>query len=240
MRQTYIIMLLLMLSQSTRAQYSFDVTSVEAYISDHKRQRSLLLARSTLEAGNKLLHEYSAEATHDYKELNVELDRYTRAFDVIDIIYQSVRTAMNVHSTYNTVSNRVGDYREMMEDYMEKVVKRRKVARSDTLIISINRRMVERIMDEGQALYRSVSELALYVTGVAACSTSELMLILESINTHLDNIEIHLNRAYFETWRYLQLRMGYWKKELYNTQTKAEITRGALQRWRRSTHEALK
>ena len=111
-------MLLLMLSQSTRAQYSFDVTSVEAYISDHKRQRSLLLARSTLEAGNKLLHEYSAEATHDYKELNVELDRYTRAFDVIDIIYQSVRTAMNVHSTYNTVSDRVGDYREMMEDYM--------------------------------------------------------------------------------------------------------------------------
>ena len=85
-----------------------------------------------------------------------------------------------------------------------------------------------------------MSELALYVTGVAACSTSELMLILESINTHLDNIEIHLNRAYFETWRYLQLRMGYWKKELYNTQTKAEITRGALQRWRRSTHEALK
>lgn len=240
MRQTYIIMLLLLVAQTIRAQYSFDVTSVEAYISDHRRQRSLLLARSTLEAGNRLLHEYSAEATHDYKELNVDLDRYTRAFDVIDIIYQSVRTGMNVHSTYSTVSDRVGDYRKMMEDYADKVVKRKKVARSDTLIIAINRRMVERIVDEGQALYRSVSELALYVTGAAACSTSELMMILESINTHLDNIETHLNKAYFETWRYLQLRMGYWKTELYSTQTKAEITQGALQRWRRSTHEALK
>lgn len=240
MRHTYIIMLLMMLSQTIRAQYSFDVTSVEAYISDHKRQRSLLIARSTLEAGNRLLHEYSAEATHDYKELNVELDKYTRAFDVIDIIYQSVRTGMNVYSTYNTVSQRVGDYKQMMEDYAEKVVKLKKVAKSDTLIIAINLRMVERIVEEGQALYKSVSELALYVTGAAACSTSELMMILESINTHLDNIEIHLNKAYFETWRYLQLRMGYWKKELYGTQTKGEITQGALLRWRRSTHEALK
>lgn len=56
---------------------------VEAYINDHKQQRSLLLARSTLELSNQLLHEYSSEATVDYKNLNVDLDKYTRAFDVI-------------------------------------------------------------------------------------------------------------------------------------------------------------
>ena len=188
---------MLLLPTIVKAQWSFDVPSVEAYINDHKKQRSLLLARSTLEAGNTLLHEYSADATHNYKELNVDLDKYTRAFDVIDVIYQSVRTGMNVHSTYNTVADRIKDYKEMLEDYHSKVLKRGKVELSDTLILCVNRRLIQHVADEGKQLYRSVSELALYVTGAAACSTSDLILLLERINTNLDNIEIHLNKAYF-------------------------------------------
>lgn len=235
----YLLFLLLFLPMIAKAQFSFDFTSVEAYINDHKKQRSLLLARSTLEAGNTLLHEYSADATHDYKELNVDLDKYTRAFDVIDAIYQSVRTGMNVYSTYNTVSNRIGDYKRMLEDYHEKVLKRGKFEMSDTLIVTTNLKLIDKVSDEGKQLYRSVSELALYVTGAAACSTSELIMLLESINTNLDNIEIHLNKAYFETWRYIQLRIGYWKSEIYNGQTKQQISRGAFERWRKSSYDAL-
>ena len=235
----YLLFLLLFLPMIAKAQFNFDFTSVEAYINDHKKQRSLLLARSTLEAGNTLLHEYSADATHDYKELNVDLDKYTRAFDVIDAIYQSVRTGMNVYSTYNTVSNRIGDYKRMLEDYHEKVLKRGKFEMSDTLILTTNLKLIDKVSDEGKQLYRSVSELALYVTGAAACSTSELIMLLESINTNLDNIEIHLNKAYFETWRYIQLRIGYWKSEIYNGQTKQQISKGAFERWRKSSYDAL-
>ena len=36
---------------------NYDYSSVEAYINDHKKQRSLLMARSALEYGNQLLHE---------------------------------------------------------------------------------------------------------------------------------------------------------------------------------------
>ena len=71
----YLFLLLMLLPMLAKAQFGFDIPSVEAYIYDHKQQRSLLLARSTLEAGNTLLHEYSADATHDYKELNVDLDK---------------------------------------------------------------------------------------------------------------------------------------------------------------------
>lgn len=42
------VCLLALLPSSMYAQFSFDVTSVEAYINDHKEQRSLLLVRSTL------------------------------------------------------------------------------------------------------------------------------------------------------------------------------------------------
>lgn len=227
-----ILLLFMMVPQMTKAQWAFDFVSVEAYINDHKKQRSLLLARSTLELSNQLLHEYSSDATVEYKTLNVDLDKYTRAFDVIDVLYQSLRTSLNVYSTYNTVSDRITDYKNLLEDYREKVLERNKIAVSDTIIISVNLRCIQKIADEGQHLYRSVSDLVLYATGAAACSTSDLLLILESINTSLDNIERHLNRSYFETWRYIQLRMGYWKEAVYRTKTKRQLIDDAFGRWR--------
>lgn len=229
-----ILLLFVMVPQMTKAQWAFDFVSVEAYINDHKKQRSLLLARSTLELSNQLLHEYSSDATVEYKTLNVDLDKYTRAFDVIDVLYQSLRTSLNVYSTYNTVSDRITDYKNLLEDYREKVLERNKIAVSDTIIISVNLRCIQKIADEGQHLYRSVSDLVLYATGVAACSTSDLLLVLESINTSLDNIERHLNRSYFETWRYIQLRMGYWKEAVYRTKTKRQLIDDAFGRWRES------
>ena len=222
----------MMVPQMTKAQWAFDFVSVEAYINDHKKQRSLLLARSTLELSNQLLHEYSSDATVEYKTLNVDLDKYTRAFDVIDVLYQSLRTSLNVYSTYNTVSDRITDYKNLLEDYREKVLERNKIAVSDTIIISVNLRCIQKIADEGQHLYRSVSDLVLYATGAAACSTSDLLLVLESINTSLDNIERHLNRSYFETWRYIQLRMGYWKEAVYRRKTKRQLIDDAFGRWR--------
>ncbi|WP_287656505.1 hypothetical protein [Bacteroides sp.] len=227
-----ILLLFMMVPQMTKAQWAFDFVSVEAYINDHKKQRSLLLARSTLELSNQLLHEYSSDATVEYKTLNVDLDKYTRAFDVLDVLYQSLRTSLNVYSTYNTVSDRITDYKNLLEDYREKVLERNKIAVSDTIIISVNLRCIQKIADEGQHLYRSVSDLVLYATGAAACSTSDLLLVLESINTSLDNIERHLNRSYFETWRYIQLRMGYWKEAVYRTKTKRQLIDDAFGRWR--------
>ncbi len=109
----------------------------------------------------------------------------------------------------------------------------------DTLIISVNKRMLERVYGEGKQLYKSVSDLVLYATGVAACSTNDLMLTMASINMSLDNIELTLNRAYFETWKFIHLRMGYWKEATNINRSKLEITNDALDRWKRSSHDAL-
>lgn len=196
-----LICLLTLLPSGAKAQMGFDVTSVEAYINDHKQQRSLLLVRSTLEASNKLLHDYSGDANIGFKDINKELDKYTRAFDVIDILYQTLRTSLNVYNTYENVSDRVGDYRKMLNDFRKKCLERGNIMCTDTLIITINAKALAKIADEGDNLYRSVSDLVLYATGAAACSTSDLLLILTSINNSLDNIKKHLNKAYFDTWK---------------------------------------
>lgn len=229
---TILICLLTLLPSAAKAQVGFDAVSIEAYIKDHKQQRSLLLVRSTLEASNKLLHDYSGDANIGFRDINKELDKYTRAFDVIDILYQSLRTSLNVYSTYENVSDKVGDYRKMLNDFRKKCLERGKIMSTDTLIITINTKALAKIADEGDNLYRSVSDLLLYATGAAACSTSDLLLIITGINNSLDNINKHLNKAYFETWRYIQVRIGYWKKQVYRAKSKEEIISDAFGRWR--------
>ena len=232
-RITLILLCLMTLFPSfCNAQYGFDAASVEAYIIDHKEQRSLLLVRSTLEASNKLLHDYSSKANIDYKDINRELDKYTRAFDVIDVLYQSLRTSLNLYNTYETISDRVGDYKEMLDDFNRKCLERGDIVSTDTQIIAINVRAIAKIADEGDNLYRSVCDLVLYATGAAACSTSDLLLILTNINNSLDNIRKHLNQAYFETWKYIQVRIGYWKRQVYRAKTMQEIVNDAFGRWR--------
>ena len=234
-----LVAVLIMVLFPTVSYAQRDIAALEAYINDHKEVRSLLLARSTLESSNALLHDYSKDAGIDYKEVNVNLDKYTRAFDIIDILYQSTRTAMNVYNTANTVSDRISDYKKMLSDYHDKCLKRGNIEPSDTLIISVNYHMIENVYAEGQNLYRSVSDLIAYATGAAACTTSDLMLVLASINQSLDNIELHLNKAYFDTWRYIQVRIGYWKTQIYNTKTRQEIINDAFGRWRQSSYKAI-
>ena len=227
-----IVCLLAFFPFTAKAQYGFDVASIEAYINDHKQPRSLLLVRSTLEASNKLLHEYSSDANIGFKDINKELDRYTRAFDIIDILYQSLRTSLNIYNTYENISDRVGDYKNMLEDFRRKCLDRGNIVSTDTLIITVNAGALANITEEGDNLYRSVSDLILYATGAAACSTADLYIILMNINNSLDNIRTHLNRAYFETWRYIQVRIGYWKRQVYRAKTKEEIINDAFGRWK--------
>ena len=67
-RNTLLIIVgfLLMLPTLAHAQFGFDLVSVEAYINDHKQQRSLLLVRSTLEASNKLTFASLTGEQQDY------------------------------------------------------------------------------------------------------------------------------------------------------------------------------
>lgn len=228
-----VFILLLFVPVKGLAQYSFDVSSVESYINDHKKQRSLLMTRATLEYGNQLLHDYSRKQAVAYKDLNFDLDKYTRAFDIIDVIYQSLRLGLNVYNTYDNVSDRLNDYKNLLETFNERVIRRGRVELADTLLLSINRKAIEQIAKEGEYLYKSVYDLVLYTTGAAACSAADLIVVLENIENGLTHLRTLVNNAYFSTWRYVQLRIGYWKEKVYRTRTKQEMIEDAFSRWRK-------
>lgn len=217
-----------------------DIPTIEAYIKDHKAQRSLLLARSTVESANRALHDLSSKSAVDYKNISNELDKYCRAFDIIDLVYKSTQTAFNVGDTYSTLKNRIGDYQSMLSDFYDKCLSRGKVVSTDTLIVSVNRRCIQNVVKDAESIWRSMTDLVLYATGAVACTVTALMEVMDDINYSLDNIRLHINKAYFDTWRYIQLRIGYWKAEVYRARTIKEITEGAFGRWVESSYLKLK
>ncbi len=208
-----------------------DVPTIEAYINDHKQQRSLLLARSTLEESNKLLHKASKVTHREYRDVNIELDKYTRAFDVIDLVYSTVSTGFNVYRTYDTVSDKIGKYKSLLSDFNDKIVKRRRFETADTLLLAVNMRAVRNLSAECQNLYSSVAVLAAYASGKVCCTTASMMLMIENINKSLDRIKAIVNTAYFQTWKFIKARTSYWKSELYRSKTIKEVANDALGRW---------
>ena len=111
-----LFMAVLFPKSATAQVFPRDIPTIEAYIYDHKQQRSLLLTRSTLETSNALLHKASKVTNREYRDINIELDKYTRAFDIIDLVYNTVSTGFNVYRTYDTVSDKIGKYRTMLND----------------------------------------------------------------------------------------------------------------------------
>lgn len=232
----YIVLLLICLLQfmpiQLRAQLvPRDIPTIEAYINDHKKQRSLLLARSTLEESNKLLHKASKVTHREYRDVNIELDKYTRAFDVIDLVYSTVSTGFNVYRTYDTVSDKIGKYKSLLSDFNDKIVRRRRIETADTLLLAVNMRAVRNLAAECQNLYTSVSILAAYASGKVCCTTASMMLMIENINKSLDRIKAIVNTAYFQTWKFIKARTSYWKSELYRSKTIKEVANDALGRW---------
>ena len=232
-----ILLLLLFVPTVARSQYGFDILTVEALIDDHKVIRSRLAARSGVEQANELLHDYAQAAAVDHDSLNVKLDKYTKCFDIIDIIYNSGITVMNVYTTTTDVTQRVGELEQLIEQFVNQCTARGNIVSSDTLIIGACRRCVEQVIADGGELTKSLVELAQYASGLRHMTTAELLIVIGSINDALESIRESVDHAYFVIWKYVTIRTHYFKKALYNSKTLREMCHDAFSRWRTVTKE---
>jgi len=234
-----LVMLSLMFApgKSYAQLWSFDVASIEALISDHRNVDTVIIARSGVETANQLLHKYSKEATVDYDSLNVKLDKYTKCFDIIDIIYNSGMTVMNVYTTTSDVTQRVGELEQLIEQFVNQCTARGNIVSSDTLIIGACRRCVNQVIDDGKSLGTSLAELAQYASGLRHMTTAELLIVIREINDALDSIRESVDHAYYVIWKYVTIRTHYFKRTLYNSKTVREMCNDAFGRWRNVTRK---
>lgn len=235
------VLLLTLVPGVARAQWNFDFTTVEALIENHRGVSSKLLARSGLEQANQLLHDYAQAAAVDYDSLNVKLDKYTKCFDLIDIIYNSGMCVMNVYDTSSDVTQRVGELERLIEQFATQCVARGNILPSDTIIIGECRRCVSMVISEGQSLIGSLVELAQYATGLRHMTSAELLQVIWDINQSLDTIREGVDHAYYVIWKYVTIRTHYFKPLVlhYAGKTVGEMCSEAIARWRNATHAVL-
>ena len=217
--------------------WAFDFTSVEALIKDHKEIRSVLTARSGVEQVNKVLHDYAQAASVDYDSLNVKLDKYTKCFDIIDLIYNSGMAVINVYTTTSDVTQRIGEMEKLIEQFSTQCVAKGNIISSDSIVIGACRRCVEQVVDDGKSLTTSLIELAQYAAGLRHMTTAEMMTVISSINDALDSIRESVDHAYFVIWKYVTIRTHYYKKALYNAKSLREMCHDAFSRWRNVTRQ---
>lgn len=221
------------------AQFNFDVPTVEALIYDHKRQGSLLIARSVLESANKTLHKTSTLTNKEYKDINVELDKYSRAFDYIDLVYNALYTGFNVYKTYNTIKDRITKCKDLLEDYNEKIISKFNFETADTIILTTSYRAISDVAEECENLYGGLTLIGTYSIGLVPCTTSDLQLVVSQLNQSLDRIRDIINRAYYKMWQYMQARMRYWKPVLWQSKTMRQLAEEAFERWKTASNHAL-
>ena len=232
--------LLVTMPQDMMAQYNFDFETVEALIRDHKRIRSVLMVRDGIEQANEVLHQYSKKSVENHYEINVDLDEFTRLFDVLDLMASSATTVINAVDTYSDVKKRINDYKTLLSQYNEKLLLRGNIMPGDTMIISTGSKAVERIYQDGKNIYTSMTAIVAYGTGKVPCNTATLLSIVQQIDESFDDIRKTLNAAYIITWRYIQLRLAYYKAEVYNKRSVREVSTEALERWKASSKDALR
>lgn len=231
------VLFLMAVPNKSYAQFGFDFLSVEALIRDHRTIDSVLATRSGVEYANQLLHDYAKAATVDYDSLNVKLDKYTKCFDIIDIIYNSGMTVMNVYNTSTDVTQRIGEVEQLIEQFSTQCAARGNIVSSDTLIIGACRRCVQQVIEDGKSLTNSLAELAQYASGLRHMTTAELLVVIREINDALDSIRESVDHAYYVIWKYVTIRTHYFKKTLYNSKTIREMCNDAFSRWRSVTRE---
>lgn len=230
-RQAFVLLLfLLCVPVPGRAQ---DVSTMEALIANHKGVRSRLLLQSSVEQVNESLHELSKKTVVDYDSVNVRLDKYTRCFDLIDVIYNGGRMALNVYDTADDVSSRLGELKNLLSDFLTKRTLHLDIVSSDAIIIKACDECYDAVLQEGTQLRKSIIEVAQYASGMRCITTAGLLSVFNDINTSLDNIRTSVDHAYLVIWRYVSARLHYFKGSLYRSKTLGEMANNAIERWKR-------
>lgn len=117
MKKILSILLLSLACVITCPAQRMDYGTIEALIGDHKKIIGPILARTSVEMANKELHNNSKDRVLDYKDVNEQLDKYTRCFDILNIVYTGLSTTYNIYNTTTDISNKIVEIKDLLERY---------------------------------------------------------------------------------------------------------------------------
>lgn len=217
--------------------FAFDQTTIETIVSGHEDARSYLSTRAEIEVINDYLHEVLRDSTNSYQDFHNKLDKYNHCFDLIDALLSGASLVFHISNVYSDVSSDLKGIAECLTAFGEFVVTEVDIRDSDRMIIDIGDDLLKGLQHEVGELKTCFYDLALYVTGVSSCSTSQLVVILNQIHDGLTHIRDLIRNAYHMLYNHVVLRMAYRSSPLdlpYIRKGKVVCANDAFSRWRES------
>lgn len=230
----YLLILAVLLPLCCKAQGEkpvYDPTAAENYIKMHKQQRTLLLARSGLEQANKTIHEELHITGTKYKEMADSIDKYRKAFDILDLCIQSLKTGFDVYNTFTSVSDGIQEYVRLMNIYKQECLARGNINADDLEILAIFNSALSDTRDDIDEIYASVVDIIGWATARVPISSPVYLQLVIRLDDSLDDLRKTINGATRDMRRYLTIRLGYYKKGLHRQRAKIDIARDAFGRW---------
>lgn len=230
----FLLTVTVMQEMSAQIPVDFDVMSVEAGIRDHRRLRSKLQLRASMEAANEILHKAAKESVGDNFNISAELDKYDRYFDMIDLVYTTFQVGFNTRQNYRKISSRVHDFAYLYRRYYEICLSHGDVYDSDRRLLTSFLNMFIEIQEEGQDIYDGMEMLWMYAVGQMNCTTVQLINIITEIDRHFTHVYEIMDSYYQVLLRYMLNRVGLWDARLFQARTLSEVAQDAFDRWKRT------
>lgn len=238
-RILYILLSLTAFFPQNLSAQTGDKASTEAFIADHKKYGAILTSRAILETANRNIFAESNEQLTRFKNLSDSLDKYRKFFDWVDLGVNTLQTATHMRKTYENVKRNLNLYVNLLNEYKTNVLDNTaltihtKMHPRDIVIAQTATETISDLSGLVADLGRDVAQIMIYVMPGTYCTARDLMIIIENINVTLDRIDYRVYAAYYDTFKYIRFRMGYWLSwEYYKRRPQIEINEEALERWR--------
>lgn len=236
----FLLLLQLVVPMVVRAQYNFDVLSIEAMIDDHKRTRTYLMSRSSQELVSTAQQSLVKDTVRGYGETNGKLDKFHNAFSILGLVVNGLSTFTRCYQSSKLILERVTDVINLRSK-LEDIVEEDGVQSSDTHILEVFVRSAEKIRNDCNDIYSSVNWLVAGTsvggaTGIGPhFGTRELLDGMDAIGESFDRLRKDVDELYFQLNNYLLARQSpFFNKRIYSIHPRWWVIGEAKSRWRQS------
>lgn len=237
-RSSIIIAILVLLLCPLKGYSQFDPVSIEAMINNHQEVHTVIAIRALSEVVALDRHNKQSKRETSYAKTQEQLDKISRAFNIVDLIINGGSTAFHTYNTGKEITKTLKDYTGLLLDYKNKVLSKFDVRPADLTIYETSQNMIHDVSEVSKELVKSYTDLSQYALLKRNCKPLDMLKILDSINDQYDRVTIIINAAYMKLWAYMSTRLGYWNDALLNRVNVKELCDAAHQRWYKAAVEA--
>lgn len=218
-----------------------DAASLEAFIGYHSTIGSESIVRGIVEVTNESFHSATQGSFQDYRLINADLEKYTHAFDVLDLIMKGASTTVATYRTYQAVLAGIKEYKRLLEEYKTKILGRRGGIRNfsldDSVFYTRSRDMVQDIGSVSEDLCANVAELAAIIAGKTSCKTRQCESLVDNIQDDMEAIRKEIYDCLYDLSAYMRLRTGFHNIHLtmFRPITVRDLANASLEAWRRAS-----